>query len=143
MRENQQNSESDIEALAENKRKMTRTVRPYVEVQFQHRKSRTAVGDGPNPCWNETLELPFEPPGGDFRPESLQVVRDNVYINIFDEFIVDLNTDDRDRRTRIHQRKERNWLGTLVIPFATLYEHVVVSLKINELCRLTIINNWC
>lgn len=103
-----------------------RTVRPYVEIQFQHRKVRTAAGDGPNPCWNETLTLPFEPPGMDFRPENLQVVRDNVYFNIFDEFVVDLNVDDRDRRHRINQRKERNWLGTIVVPFTTLYEHAVV-----------------
>ena len=34
-------------------------VHPYVEVMFQRNIVRTIAGDGPNPSFNEELELPL------------------------------------------------------------------------------------
>ncbi|XP_031724303.1 coiled-coil and C2 domain-containing protein 2A isoform X1 [Anarrhichthys ocellatus] len=34
-------------------------VRPFVEVSFQRTVLQTTTADGPNPCWNEELQLPF------------------------------------------------------------------------------------
>ena len=60
-------------------------------------------------------------PNNDLRPESLQTCKDNIYINVFDEIIVDVLEDERDRESTIHKRIQRNWLGTLTVPFATVY----------------------
>jgi hypothetical protein len=43
--------------------------------------------------------------------------------------MVDMIQDDRDRGKKIFQRKERNWLGTISIPFSTLYRNLVVEGK--------------
>jgi coiled-coil and C2 domain-containing protein 2A len=106
-------------------------VQPYVEVSFQRRKSRTSVSEGPNPQWNETLSLSLETPGNDFLPSSIlesEVGMELIYVNLFDENIVNINQDDRNRDLEIHQRKERNWLGGFAIPFAALYEQIRVRL---------------
>lgn len=34
-------------------------IRPYVEVSFQRTVLQTSTAEGPNPCWNEELVLPF------------------------------------------------------------------------------------
>ncbi|XP_034052583.1 coiled-coil and C2 domain-containing protein 2A isoform X1 [Gymnodraco acuticeps] len=34
-------------------------VRPFVEVSFQRSVLQTTTAEGPNPCWNEELQLPF------------------------------------------------------------------------------------
>ncbi|KAJ3279724.1 Coiled-coil and C2 domain-containing protein 2A [Borealophlyctis nickersoniae] len=88
-----------VDAAAENAEEPV-TVRPYVEVTFQRRRTRTAISEGPNPQWNETLYLDVEAPGDDFRPESLldsEVGVENMYFNLFDEYFVDMIQDDRDR----------------------------------------------
>ena len=35
-------------------------VRPFVEVLFQNNFYSTTVAEGPNPCWNEELQLSFK-----------------------------------------------------------------------------------
>jgi hypothetical protein len=104
-------------------------VNSFVEVAFQQNKQRTSSQEGSNPQWNESVTLKFEPPNNDYRPENLQNVRDNIYLNIFDEVTIDMIKDEREREKQIHQRKERKWLGTLVIPFSALYQNVVVEGK--------------
>ena len=102
-------------------------VQALVEMHFQHAKQATTIAESSHPQWNETLSLPLSPPGNDFRPEILQNIRDDIYINVFDEYVVDLIQDDRDRNRNVHQRRERNWLGTLTIPFSTVYQHVSID----------------
>ncbi|XP_061849387.1 coiled-coil and C2 domain-containing protein 2A isoform X2 [Colius striatus] len=64
-------------------------VRPFVEVSFQRTVCRTTTAEGPNPNWNEELELPFRAPNGDYSSHSLQSVKDEVFINVFDEVLHD------------------------------------------------------
>ncbi|XP_007948277.1 coiled-coil and C2 domain-containing protein 2A [Orycteropus afer afer] len=96
-------------------------VRPFVEVSFQRTICHTTTAEGPNPSWNEELELPFRAPLGDYSTASLQSVRDDVFINIFDEVLYDVLEDDRERGNSTHTRIERHWLGCVKIPFSTIY----------------------
>ncbi|XP_012579493.1 PREDICTED: coiled-coil and C2 domain-containing protein 2A [Condylura cristata] len=96
-------------------------VRPFVEVSFQRTICHTTTAEGPNPSWNEELELPFRAPNGDYSSTSLQSVKDDVFINIFDEVLYEVLEDDRERSSRIHSRIERHWLGCVKIPFSTIY----------------------
>uniref|UniRef100_A0AAA9S8A0 Coiled-coil and C2 domain containing 2A n=2 Tax=Bos taurus TaxID=9913 RepID=A0AAA9S8A0_BOVIN len=96
-------------------------VRPFVEVSFQRTICHTTTAEGPNPSWNEELELPFRAPNGDYSTGSLQSVKDDVFINIFDEVLYDVLEDDRERGSGIHTRIERHWLGCVKIPFSTIY----------------------
>ena len=69
------------------------------------------------------------PPDNDFDASSLQRCRDILYINIFDQLDVDLPTADRERGNVIRKRIERNWLGSVKIPFSNVY----VNGRVNQI----------
>ncbi|XP_076014347.1 coiled-coil and C2 domain-containing protein 2A isoform X2 [Genypterus blacodes] len=94
-------------------------VKPFVEVSFQRTVLQTATADGPNPSWNEELQLPFSAPNGDYSTASLQSVKDEVFINIFDELVYETGANERGKS--IHTRVEKHWLGSVKIPFSTVY----------------------
>ncbi|XP_022701750.1 coiled-coil and C2 domain-containing protein 2A-like [Varroa jacobsoni] len=88
-------------------------VRPFVEVSFQQNSKATFVSDGPNPTWNQQLTLSIR--NDTFQGDN----RDVIYLNICDQVVVDLQNEDG--KDHIHQILERRWLGTLTIPFSTVY----------------------
>ena len=83
-----------------------------------------------DPCnsWEVSNQLYIEmfkcfasAPNEDYSAANLQTVKDTIYIHLFDEVITDLLEDDRDRGTNVHQRMERRWLGSISMPFTTVY----------------------
>ena len=103
---------------------------PFVEVTFQGVTVRTRVATGSSPSWQESLVLPFRPPGGDFSPAALQSAGDSVNIAVFDEYVENAVNSGYGRRSSTGGRDSfagnetvttRHYIGSIDIPVSALY----------------------
>ena len=93
----------------------------FVEVKFQESTARTTSVTGKAPLWKQTLKLPFKAPQGDYSPSSVEQVRADVHISIFDEISKKTSSsymDDDDGGEE--ERRERRFLGSGTVPFNTI-----------------------
>ncbi|KAM3834480.1 LOW QUALITY PROTEIN: protein CC2D2B [Vipera latastei] len=97
------------------------TVHPFVEVTFQKTVYQTSTAAGSHPCWNEELEVDFNSPANDYTFLGLSKIKDNININIFDEFVIEKHEDACPNSCSGHSYK-KNWLGSIVFPFSALLE---------------------
>ncbi|XP_020929901.1 protein CC2D2B isoform X1 [Sus scrofa] len=102
-------------------------VRPFVEVSFQHTVYQTSVASGSHPCWNEEITVDFILPGHDYNFSNLSKIKDNIYINIFDEMIIEKHEDYCSKSCSGHSYIRKNWLGSIVFPFSALLQQSEIS----------------
>ncbi|XP_024303769.1 protein CC2D2B isoform X5 [Homo sapiens] len=98
------------------------TVHPFVEVSFQHTVYKTNTASGSHPCWNEEIKVDFVSPGHDYSFSSLSKIKDNIYINIFDEMMTEKHEDHCLKSCSGHSYIRKNWLGCIVFPFSALLQ---------------------
>ncbi|XP_072827794.1 protein CC2D2B isoform X8 [Vicugna pacos] len=103
------------------------TVHPFVEVSFQHTVYQTSIASGSHPCWNEEIKVDFILPGHDYNFASLSKIKDNIYINIFDEMIIEKHEDHCFKSCSGHSYIRKNWLGSIVFPFSALLQQSEIS----------------
>ncbi|XP_024303772.1 protein CC2D2B isoform X8 [Homo sapiens] len=103
------------------------TVHPFVEVSFQHTVYKTNTASGSHPCWNEEIKVDFVSPGHDYSFSSLSKIKDNIYINIFDEMMTEKHEDHCLKSCSGHSYIRKNWLGCIVFPFSALLQQSEIS----------------
>ncbi|XP_058292134.1 protein CC2D2B isoform X3 [Hylobates moloch] len=103
------------------------TVHPFVEVSFQHTVYQTNTASGSHPCWNEEIKVDFISPGHDYSFSSLSKIKDNIYINIFDEMMTEKHEDHCLKSCSGHSYIRKDWLGSIVFPFSALLQQSEIS----------------
>ena len=117
----QRSSQEDFQGMRESK------VQSFIEARFQNQSAKTSLASGPNPAWNQELVLTFRSVNNDFSPDTLNRIKDSLHIHLFDEVTVDLLDEESERTSKVHKRFEKKWLGSLTIPFATLYRNTRIE----------------
>ncbi|XP_030060823.1 LOW QUALITY PROTEIN: protein CC2D2B [Microcaecilia unicolor] len=100
---------------------------PFIEVSFQDTTYQTSMAHGSHPCWNEELQMDFKSPGGDYTYAGLTKIKDKIYINIFDEAVIEKHEDNCLRGCSTHSYTKKNWLGSVAFPFTALLHQSKVS----------------
>lgn len=95
----------------------------FVEMRFQGKKSATAAIQGPSPQWNQMLHVQVDAPRGEFSPSVLMKMSDKLHINVFDRLQTSSKLDSIDDPTGSGciTHDERRWMGSLSVPFSTIY----------------------
>lgn len=73
----------------------------------------------------------FNPPNNQFIPSVIRSVKDEIYFNIFD--VVTTVESSAENKSKKVSSNERRWLGSLSIPFTTIYTN---SCKVEGFFRL-------
>ncbi len=95
---------------------------------MQNDSARTSSAPGPNPAWNQQLTLNLSSGNNaNLSSETLDTIKDHLHIHLFDEVSVDLLEDPSERSHHIHRRLEQKWLGSLSVPFSSLYRNTRVE----------------
>lgn len=113
---------AQLQADEEMRQRLKERVFSFLSVTFQGQNKRTRAIEGPFPQFNETIELDFKAPNDDFSPDSVKFVDQQLYFDLFDEITVDTLKNDSDLYL-LNQRNENRWLGSISVPFSTLYEN--------------------
>nr|XP_033799287.1 protein CC2D2B isoform X1 [Geotrypetes seraphini] len=100
---------------------------PFIEVSFQQTTYQTSMAHGSHPCWNEELQMDFKSPGGDYTYAGLTKIKDKIYINIFDEAVIEKHEDNCLRGCSTHSYTKKNWLGSVAFPFTALLHQSKIS----------------
>ncbi|XP_042315189.1 protein CC2D2B isoform X4 [Sceloporus undulatus] len=98
------------------------SVHPFVEITFQNTVYQTSTADGSHPCWNEELQVDFTSPGHDYTFIGLSKIKEDININIFDEFVIEKHEDACPKSCSGHSYVRKNWLGSVTFPFSALLE---------------------
>jgi hypothetical protein len=95
----------------------------FVEIRFQGQKSATTPIQGPSPQWNQMLHVQVDAPRGEFSPSVLMGISDQLHINVFDRLQTSTKLDAIDDPTGsgVIKHDERRWMGSLSVPFSTIY----------------------
>ncbi|KAH9577847.1 hypothetical protein LSM04_007458 [Trypanosoma melophagium] len=112
-----------MKALSLPKRSDETPLEPFVEVSFVYETVHSRSEVGTSPSWFETLNIPFCPP--DFDDDTLSLIEDDIVISVYDKVEIQMaptavGTGAIAHET--HYRTERRLIGTLRVPFFSLYE---------------------
>lgn len=99
-------------------------VSPFVEVAYEDKILRTTTSSGANPSWNEDLSMSH-----DLLEKSFSSNRSTgtLHFSLFDEILVDILEDDRERATTIHQRIQKQFIGSFQIPLSTIRQRQTIE----------------
>jgi hypothetical protein len=100
---------------------VTALVHPFVQVEFQRNTASTRVATGPSPVWHEELVLPFVPPSDEHTAEALLRCNDFIFLNLYDEILVELRGNSTETGEVSKRRRLKRWLGTCSVPLTSLY----------------------
>jgi coiled-coil and C2 domain-containing protein 2A len=107
-------------------------INTFIRATLQNKSVRTVSAPGPNPSWNQELELNFQPNrsetehGGSIGLAA--TTKDCLHLHLYDEILVDLlDREERAAANQIHQRIEHKWLGSLDIPVAAIMQNTRIE----------------
>ncbi|KAM4852779.1 protein CC2D2B isoform 3-T3 [Thomomys bottae] len=103
------------------------TVYPFIEISFQHTVYQTTTASGSYPCWNEEVKVDFISPGHDYSFSGLSKIKENIYINIFDEVMIEKHEDHCLESCSNHSYMKKNWLGSITFPFSALLQQSEIT----------------
>lgn len=96
-----------------------------MEISFQDQTAQTSISESSQPSWNESIKLNLNVQNDDYSPANLLKINDFIYLNLFDHVEI-VKDDELDLERKFSEETTpkkyiKNWLGSISIPFITLY----------------------